>query len=238
MPRQRRRKDETFELPLLPRRRGILYPNTTGAILVGRRSTLTAIDDATEGEGMVAVVTQRDPALSEIGPVRHLSRTPPRRTSSGRCACRTARRSSGCRASGGCASSRSAGRRPYYRARVEPVEDPTDTTVAAEALRRAVLALFEKVARLAPSIPDDAYVMAMNIEYAGLAGRLRRVVAEPRRRRGAGPAGHARRARAAGEAEHPPRERARRAGAAGQDPHRACRTSWTSRSASTSCASR
>ena len=68
MPRQRRRKDQTFELPLVPRRRGILYPNTTGAILVGRRSTLRAIDQATEGDGMVAVVTQRDPALSELSP--------------------------------------------------------------------------------------------------------------------------------------------------------------------------
>ena len=159
MPRRRTTKppaadDRTFELPLVPRRRGILYPNTTGAILVGRRSTLRAIDAATEGEGMVAVVTQRDPSLSEIGAATTSSRTPPRRTSSARCACPTARRSSGCRASAACASSScSRAASPYYRVRVEAVEDPTDSTVPTEALRRAVLALFEKVARLSPSSP-------------------------------------------------------------------------------------
>ena len=62
MPRPRRRKDATIELPLLPRRRGILFPNTSGPILVGRRTTLHAIDTATDGNGMVAVVTQRDPS--------------------------------------------------------------------------------------------------------------------------------------------------------------------------------
>ena len=67
MPRPRRRKDATtIELPLLPRRRGILFPNTSGPILVGRRTTLHAIDVATDGDGMVAVVTQRDPSLTDV----------------------------------------------------------------------------------------------------------------------------------------------------------------------------
>ena len=166
MPRQRRRKDQTFELPLVPRRRGILYPNTTGAILVGRRSTLRAIDQATEGEGMVAVVTQRDPALSEIGPydiypyateanIQRALRLPDGTTQLWVQGFRRLR------------IVELLGGEPYYRVRVVPVEDPTDTTVPTEALRRAVLALFEKVAHLSPSIPDDAYIMAMNIEYSG-----------------------------------------------------------------------
>ena len=166
MPRQRRRKDQTFELPLVPRRRGILYPNTTGAILVGRRTTLRAIDTATEGEGMVAVVTQRDPALSELGPydlfpyateanIQRALRLPDGTT---QLWVQGFRRLKIVELLGG---------EPYYRVRVQPVEDPTDSTVPTEALRRAVLALFEKVARLSPSVPDDAYVMAMNIEYSG-----------------------------------------------------------------------
>jgi ATP-dependent Lon protease len=39
--------------------------------------------------------------------------------------------------------------------------------VQTEALRRAVLALFEKVCRLAPSISEETYVMAMNVERPG-----------------------------------------------------------------------
>ena len=64
MPRPKRQKDASFELPLLPRRRGILFPNTAGPILVGRRTTLRAVDEATAGNGMIAVVTQRDPSLT------------------------------------------------------------------------------------------------------------------------------------------------------------------------------
>ncbi len=166
MPRQRRRKDATLELPLLPRRRGILYPSTAGAILVGRRTSLRAIDTATARDGMVAVVTQRDPSLTEIGPydiypiateanIERALRLPDGTTQVWVQGFRRLR------------ILEIIGAEPYYRVRVEPIDDPTDSTVPTEALRRAVLALFEKVARLAPSIPDDAYIMAMNIEYAG-----------------------------------------------------------------------
>ena len=166
MPRQRKRKDAPLELPLLPRRRGILYPSTAGAILVGRRTSLRAIDSATAGDGMVAVVTQRDPSLTEIGPydiypiateanIERALRLPDGTTQVWVQGFRRLR------------ILEITGTEPYYRARVEPIDDPTDSTVPTEALRRAVLALFEKVARLAPSIPDDAYIMAMNIEHAG-----------------------------------------------------------------------
>ena len=166
MPRQRKRKDAPLELPLLPRRRGILYPSTAGAILVGRRTSLRAIDSATAGDGMVAVVTQRDPSLTEIGPydiypiateanIERALRLPDGTTQVWVQGFRRLR------------ILEITGSEPYYRVRVEPIDDPTDSTVPTEALRRAVLALFEKVARLAPSIPDDAYIMAMNIEHAG-----------------------------------------------------------------------
>ena len=166
MPRPRRRKDQPFELPLVPRRRGILYPNTTGAILVGRRTTLRAIDTASEGEGVVAAVTQRDPALSDLSPydlypfateanIQRALRLPDGTT---QLWVQGFRRLKILELRGG---------EPFYKVLVQPVDDPTDTTVPTEALRRAVLALFEKVARLSPSVPDDAYVMAMNIEYSG-----------------------------------------------------------------------
>jgi ATP-dependent Lon protease len=166
VPRPKRRKDATLELPLLPRRRGILFPNVAGPILVGRRSTLRAIDEATAGDGVVAVVTQRDPSLSELT----LSDIFPIATE--------ATISRALRLPDGTTQVWVQGMRrlrvlgivqgePYYRVRVEVIEDPVDRTLQTEALRRAVLALFEKVAHLAPSIPDDAYVMAMNIEDAG-----------------------------------------------------------------------
>jgi ATP-dependent Lon protease len=171
VPRQRRRKDATIELPLLPRRRGILFPHTAGAILVGRRTSLRAIDAATSGEGIVAVVTQRDPLLTDIGLhdihpiateaiIERALRLPDGTT---QVWVQGTRRLRVVDIRGG----ENPARPGYYRLTVEPIEDPTDTSVPAEALRRAVLALFEKVMHLAPSMPEEAYVMAMNIEHPG-----------------------------------------------------------------------
>ncbi len=56
---------------------------------------------------------------------------------------------------------------PYYRVRVTPIREPSRTSISTEALKRAVLALFEKCVHLSPALSDDAYVMALNIDRAG-----------------------------------------------------------------------
>jgi ATP-dependent Lon protease len=56
---------------------------------------------------------------------------------------------------------------PYYVVKARPVYEPTDKPRETEALMRAVLALFEKVVHLNRSIPEEAYVFAMNIEEPG-----------------------------------------------------------------------
>ena len=166
MPRERRRKAAILELPLLPRRRGILFPNTAGPILVGRRTSLRAIEEATAGDTVVAVVTQRDASLSDIteqdvfpiateGTISRSLRLPDGTTQvwvQGHRRLRLLEFTAS---------------EPYYRALVEVIHEPDDATVQTEALRRAVLALFEKVSKLAPSIAEDAYVMAINIERPG-----------------------------------------------------------------------
>jgi ATP-dependent Lon protease len=167
VPRPRRQsRPGSFELPLLPRRRGILFPNTAGPILVGRRTTLRAIEEAGERDSMIAVVTQRDASLTDITPsdvypiategtVNRALRLPDGTTQvwvQGQRRLRVLGFTQ---------------REPFYRVLVEPVDEPDDRGTPTEAMRRAVLALFEKIAQLAPSIPDDAYVMAMNIERPG-----------------------------------------------------------------------
>jgi ATP-dependent Lon protease len=153
-------------LPLLPRRRGILFPNTSGPILVGRKTSLRAVDDATAAEGIVAVVTQRDPSMSDLAVddvfpiatesvVNRALRLPDGTTQVWVQGLRRLR------VLGFAATE------PCYRVIVEPVEEDNDTTIQTEALRRAVLALFEKVCKMAPSVPEDAYVMALNIEGVG-----------------------------------------------------------------------
>jgi ATP-dependent Lon protease len=144
----------------------VLFPYTSGPILVGRRSTLRAIDHATNGDGMVAVVTQRDPQLTEVtqndvfgiateGNINRALRLPDGTTQVWVQGFRRLR------------ILEFLGSEPFYTIRVEPIEEPADSSVQAEALRRAVLALFEKVCRLAPSISEESYVMALNIERPG-----------------------------------------------------------------------
>jgi len=166
VPRKPRRKPQTFVLPLLPRRRGVLFPYTSGPILIGRRTTLHAIAEVTGGDGMVAVVTQRDPALTEItqndvfgvateGNINRALRLPDGTTQVWVQGYRRLR------------ILEFVADDPYYKARVEPIEEPADSSVQTEALKRAVLALFEKVCHLAPSIAEETYIMALNIERPG-----------------------------------------------------------------------
>jgi ATP-dependent Lon protease len=166
VPRQRRSKPTTLVLPLLPRRRGVLFPHTSGPILVGRRSSLRAIDEATAAEGMVAVATQYDPQLTEVGQrdlfgiategnINRALRLPDGTTQVWVQGFRRLRILEFIESE------------PYYRVRVEPIEEPADSSVQVEALNRAVLALFEKVCRLAPSVAEETYVMALNVERPG-----------------------------------------------------------------------
>jgi ATP-dependent Lon protease len=164
VPRQRR--ESILELPLLPRRRGVLFPYTTGPILVGRRTSLRAIDYATDHGTAVAVVTQRDPQLTEVtrrdvfefateGTIERSLRLPDGTTQvwvEGRRRLRILE---------------FVDEEPFYRVRVQPIEEPAGAGLHVEALRRAVLALFEKVCRLAPGTADETFVMAMNVERPG-----------------------------------------------------------------------
>jgi ATP-dependent Lon protease len=166
VPRQRKRRDATIELPLLPRRRGVLFPYTSGPILVGRRTTLRAIDEATSRDVEVAVCTQRDPTLTDVtqrdlfhiateGSITRSLRLPDGTTQVWVQGLRRLRVVGIGKTD------------PYYTLIVEPIDEPDDTSVPVEALRRAVLALYEKVCRLAPSLSEESYVMAMNVERPG-----------------------------------------------------------------------
>ncbi|MBI2761377.1 MAG: endopeptidase La [Chloroflexi bacterium] len=159
-------KNRGFEIPLLPRRRGVLFPNTAGPILVGRPTSLRAIEEATMRGTAVAVVTQRDPSLTDItvddifpvateALINRALKLPDGTTQVWAQGQRRLRIEA------------ITGDEPYYRARVTPIREPSRTSLSTEALKRAVLALFEKCVRLSPSLPDDAFVMALNIDRAG-----------------------------------------------------------------------
>ncbi|NTV65923.1 MAG: AAA family ATPase, partial [Oscillochloris sp.] len=56
---------------------------------------------------------------------------------------------------------------PLLRVRAEPLDVEEQRTLAVEAMMRAVLSLYEKVVKLSRTLPDDAYVTAMNVDAPG-----------------------------------------------------------------------
>ncbi len=56
---------------------------------------------------------------------------------------------------------------PALRVRATPIRPIEEHTIAVEAMMRSALALFERVVRMSRSLPDDAYVTALNVGEAG-----------------------------------------------------------------------
>ncbi|MEX0788295.1 MAG: endopeptidase La [Anaerolineales bacterium] len=156
----------SFEVAVLPLRDVVLFPNMVTPLFVAHEPTLHAIEDsARAGETMIAVA-QVDSAIESprgedlygvgtevaVGRLMHLP--------------------------DGSTSVLTQGRRriqiveylqtePYLRARARPIPDPTERPKEVVALMRAVLTLFEKCVQLNRSLPEEAYVYAVNIEEPG-----------------------------------------------------------------------
>jgi ATP-dependent Lon protease len=152
-----------IECAVLPLRDVVLYPNMVTPLFVGHEATLRAIEDATRSGATMIAVAQLDPENEDPSPddlyyvgteiaVGRLMHMPD-----------------------GATSVLTQGRRrvhilefipgpPYLRARARPIQEQAETTKETVALMRAVLTLFEKCVQLNRSLPEEAYVYAVNIE--------------------------------------------------------------------------
>lgn len=163
--------DGLIELAVLPLRDIVLFPNMVTPLFVGSSTALRALEDAIrQGETMIACA-QFDPDENDPSPddlhwvgteiaVGRLVQMPD-----------------------GVTSVLTQGRRrveiveftqtaPYLRARARPVYDDPDADKETMALMRAVVALFEKCVELNRSLPEEAYIYAVNIEEPGWLGDL------------------------------------------------------------------
>lgn len=69
MPSKTKKTPEFNELPVLPVRDTVLFPNAILPLTVGRESSLKLISDLKEEERFIAVVAQRDPRVDNPQPV-------------------------------------------------------------------------------------------------------------------------------------------------------------------------
>ena len=172
-------EDGFIECPAIPLRDLVIYPRMVSPIFVGREGSLLAIEDTQlEDQTMIALL-QRDPEQDDPGPggfypigveiaVGRLLSMPD-----------------------GSSSALVQGRRrleiieftqsePFLVVRARRIFEPSDVNRQIDATMRTTLELFQRVIQLDRSLPEEAYLYALNIEEPGwLADMIATTIAPP-----------------------------------------------------------
>src|SRR5213592_1284469 len=156
------------QLPILPVRDAVIFPNAVIPLAVGRESSVRLINDVQQGDGMLVVLTQRDKRVDAPGPgdlydigtvsmVHRVMKTPEgnlfviimgvSRTH----------------------IDEFVQFEPYLRANISVLGDEKEdeSGVDFQALRRTVVSQFERIIKLSPQLPDDLQTIVINIEDSG-----------------------------------------------------------------------
>jgi ATP-dependent Lon protease len=154
------------EYPLLPLRDTVIFPHMVTPLFVGRERSLKAVEAAMANEGTIVVVAQKDDEVEEPGPndiysigtemtIARMWHLPDGTTNIWARGTRRVEILDFVQIE------------PYPRVIVKHIVEPSEKSLSTQALMRAVLALFEKCVQLDRNIPEDAYVIAMNIDEPG-----------------------------------------------------------------------
>jgi ATP-dependent Lon protease len=156
------------ELPILPLRDTVLFPNSFMPLAVARESSVRLIDDAIANGKMVAVFTQRDAAVEEpgkadlytVGTATHIHKMFKLPDGSLRLIVQGLARLK---------LDRVVAAEPYLRAAVSAaVEDTKDgDRLEVDALARNIKTNFQQVVSLSPLLSDDLQTLAANISEPG-----------------------------------------------------------------------
>ncbi|GCE11996.1 endopeptidase La [Tengunoibacter tsumagoiensis] len=157
---------ELVDLPVLPIRNTVLLPNMVAPLLVGRDPSIKAIEEAANLNHLIFAVTQReeemeDPGMEDVyvigveGLIERVLKLPDGTVSILIRGQRRLRRVAYTQQT------------PYMRVQAEVIAEETVSTTTLEALRRAVLALFEKCVKLNTTLTDEVFITAMNLDPIG-----------------------------------------------------------------------
>ncbi|MFO7623982.1 MAG: endopeptidase La [Anaerolineales bacterium] len=172
-------EDGLIDCPVLALRDLVVYPHMVSPLFVGREASLLAIEEAQLRDQTVIALTQRDSEQEVPGPdgffpigvemaVGRLLSMPD-----------------------GSSSALVQGRRrvevveyidshPFPRARARPVYEDVDVDRQMDATMRTALELFQRCVQLDRSLPEEAYLFALNIEEPGwLADMIATSIAPP-----------------------------------------------------------
>jgi ATP-dependent Lon protease len=156
------------ELPVLPLRDTVLFPNSFMPLAVARESSVRLIDDAIGGGKLIAVFTQRDAAVEEpgqadlfpIGTATHIHKMFKLPDGSLRLIVQGLAR---------LRMDQVVAVKPYLRATVvaasEEISDADKLEI--DALQRNIKTNFQQVVSLSPLLSDDLQTLAINISDPG-----------------------------------------------------------------------
>jgi ATP-dependent Lon protease len=159
--------DEGFiQCPVLPLRDVVIYPHMVSPLFLGREVSLLAVEHAQEQELTLIALVQRDPDVDEPEPddflpigvemaVGRLMRMPDGSSSALVQARRRVHLIDFLQTS------------PFMVARARPVYEPTRVSRKTEATMRTTLDLFNRCVQLNRSVPEEAYLFALNIDEPG-----------------------------------------------------------------------
>jgi ATP-dependent Lon protease len=156
------------ELPILPLRDTVLFPNSFMPLAVARESSVRLIDDAIANGKLIAVFTQRDATVEEplrpdlfgIGTATHIHKMFKLPDGSLRLIVQGLAR---------LRLDEVVATHPYLRARVTAANDDTNDAdrLEIDALARNIKTNFQQVVSLSPLLSDDLQTLATNITEAG-----------------------------------------------------------------------
>lgn len=168
-------KDERIlvppELPILPLRGTVLYPDLILPIMVGRKRSVKLIDDAMDSNRIIGIVTQKrseieDPKESDlysVGVAALILRMIRELDGSQRVIVQGISR---------IRIKEYIQREPYYKARAETIEEGIATGVEIEALMMNLKNLFQRAVELAPYLTTELGSMVNNIKSPSILADL------------------------------------------------------------------
>jgi ATP-dependent Lon protease len=156
------------ELPILPLRDTVLFPNSFMPLAVARESSVRLIDDAIANGKLIAVFTQRDASVDEpvqadlhvIGTATHIHKMFKLPDGSLRLIVQGLAR---------LRLDEVVSTHPYLRARVSAASEDSNETdrLEIDALARNIKTNFQQVVSLSPLLSDDLQTLAANIVEPG-----------------------------------------------------------------------
>ncbi|MEQ8672929.1 MAG: endopeptidase La [Aggregatilineales bacterium] len=151
------------EIPILPLRGLVVYPQTAIPLTVGQPRSIKLVDDVINGDRLVGLVTSKDPELETPGPddvnrlgtlasIHRLFRAPDgtiRLLVQGIARIRVTEFTE---------------TEPYLKAKVESFPEEVEDSLEVEALVRNVVDQFTRLADLVPNIPGELVSSTLNVD--------------------------------------------------------------------------